>query len=93
MFIQILARKTEIPFEIQHRHNGGGHHFSIRHLTLSIFKMMHSLQHIITQTKNDYNLSVHEFFLCFGGRDTPTVIDNSWTFVNLHPKVATWVNL
>ena len=63
MFTQILARQTEIPLEVQHRHDGGGHHFGIRHLTLAIFMVLQGFEHIITQAKYDYNLRVHEFFL------------------------------
>jgi len=63
MFTHLLARKTKIASKVQHGDNGGRHHFCIRHLTLSIFPVVQGLEHIITQTKNDYNLSVHEFFL------------------------------
>src|ERR671912_1150687 len=73
MFTQILARQTEVPFEIQHRNDGGRHYFGIRHLTLLIFIMLQAFQQIITQAKNDYNLRVHEFLLYSRGWDTSTV--------------------
>jgi hypothetical protein len=63
MFTQILTGQTKISFERQHRHNGGRHDFSVRDLALLIFSVAQGFQHIITQTKNDYNLGVHEFLL------------------------------
>jgi len=61
IFIQIAAGPTEITFEVQHRYEGGGHYFGIRHLALRIFVMMQALEQVIAQTKNDYNLCIHEF--------------------------------
>src|SRR5215207_2893616 len=63
MFTQILTGQTKVPFEVQHRHNGGRHDLGIRHLALGIFMMLQGFEHVITQTKNDYNLGVHEFLL------------------------------
>jgi len=73
IFNQIAAGPTEITFEVQHRNEGSGHYFGIRHLALCIFVMMQALEQVIAQTKNDYNLGIHEFLQSFGGRDTPTV--------------------
>jgi hypothetical protein len=81
-----LARKTKIPFEIQHRNDGGGHHFGIRHPALPIFMVMQGFQHVITQAKNDYNLGVHEFLLYVGGWDTPTVPETHGFFYTRYPR-------
>jgi hypothetical protein len=74
MLTQILTAQTKIAFEIQHRHTGGRHHFGVRHLAMRIFIVLQGFQHIITQTKYNYNLGVHEFLLYSGGWDTSTVL-------------------
>ena len=48
-----------IAAKVQSRHNRGGHDFGVTHSALRVFGMMQTLQKIITQTINDYNLCVH----------------------------------
>lgn len=86
MFIHILTRQTKISFEIQHRHNRRGHHFGIRHLALRILVMMQGFEPVSAQAKNNYNLGIHEFFLYFGGRDTPTVMDTHGFFYSCYSR-------
>jgi hypothetical protein len=59
--MQISARQTEVAFEVQHGYDRSSHHFRISHLALGILVMMQGFEHVITQTKNDYNLGIHEF--------------------------------
>jgi hypothetical protein len=80
LFTQIATRQREIAFEMQHGNDGGGHDFCIAHLSLAIFPMMERLEHVITKAKHYYNLGIHEFLRSFGGRDTPTLLENSWIF-------------
>src|SRR5215211_3821228 len=86
IFIQVLTSQTKIPFEIQHRNDGCRYDFGIRHLALRIFRMMQRFEHVIAQTKNNYNLSIHEFFPYFGGRDTPTVTETHGFFYSGYPS-------
>ena len=57
--------KAKITFEVQRRHDGSCHHFSITHLALLVFKMMKPFEHVFAKTKNDYNLGIHESLLYF----------------------------
>ena len=78
---QKAARLAEITAEIQRSNQCGCHYFSIAHLALAIFMMMKGFQYIVTQTKNGYNLGIHEYASLVGrfGRP-PTVAGFSWIF-------------
>ena len=59
IFTQKLARQSEIASEVQHRYDGGSHHFRIFHLSLVIYMMVQRFQQIIAQAKYCYNMSFH----------------------------------
>src|SRR5258705_588422 len=80
MLTHILTGQTKVSFEIQHRYDRRSHHFRICHLALHIFTVLQGFEHVIAQTKNDYNLRVHEFLLYIGGRDTPNVMQTHGLF-------------
>jgi hypothetical protein len=65
LFRKKAAGKAKITFEVQRRHDGSCHNFGITHLALLIFKMMKPFQHVFAETKNDYNLGIHESLLYF----------------------------
>ena len=58
-FLKIFPRKLKIPSKIQCRYDRSRHYFGVAHLTLRVFMMMKSFQHIIAQAKHCYNLAVH----------------------------------
>jgi hypothetical protein len=59
IFLQVLQRLLEVPAKVQRSHNRRRHHFGIPNLALWVFLMMQCFQHIVTKTKDCYNLSVH----------------------------------
>jgi hypothetical protein len=70
-----------IAAKIKRSNDRSAHHFSIAHYTLLIFLMMKTFQHIVNQTKNGYNLGVHEFsFLSDWICHPSTLAENSWIF-------------
>jgi hypothetical protein len=59
IFLKMCSGFLHVPPKVKSRYDSGCHDFGIRHLALLIFVMMNSLQHIVTQAINCYNLAVH----------------------------------
>ncbi len=86
--VQKSTGGAKIAFEVQHGDDGGSHYFCITHLALFVFVMMQGLEHIVTQTINNYNLGIHDRLLLWW-LGYPKCSRLSWIFVTFHLKVAT----
>jgi hypothetical protein len=88
---QQMTGLLKVPTKAQSCQDSRGHDFGISHLTLGILVMMKSFRHIVTQTKDRYNLSLHRFTRRrWFGFVTFQFTRNLWIFVPTH-KVSTWV--
>jgi hypothetical protein len=87
-----MAGLLKVSAKAQGSHDGRGHDLGIRHLTLRVIAIVKSFQHIVTQTKDSYNLSVHRFTCNWYGLVTFPIYTKPMDFSTFSPKVATWVN-
>lgn len=78
---QGVARSFKVPGKKQGGHKHGGHDLRIAHLTLGIFVMVKSFQHVVTQTINRYNLGVQGFTCKWFGFVTHQFTRNLWIFL------------
>jgi len=56
---QKAPSQLKVAPKVEGGDDGGGHYFAVGHLALWVFRMMQGFQHIVTQAKDCYNLSVH----------------------------------
>ena len=84
--LQHMPGLLKIAAKAQRSQNGGGHYFGFRHLTLRIIAIKERFEHIITQTKDRYNLNVHRFTCNWSGLVTFQFTPNLWTFLPVHQR-------
>ena len=61
MLLEYSPRVFMVPSKEERGNEGSGHDFSIVHLTLVVFLVMHGFQQIVTQAECRYNFVVHGF--------------------------------
>jgi hypothetical protein len=78
--LQQPAGQLEIAAKVQRSYQPGGHDFRVTHLALLVLIVMQRFQHVVTQTKDCYNLAVHVASWLRCGLVLSTLPEGAWTF-------------